>query len=243
MEPRLSKSLCMPAPFLNQEAITVRLFEQGVPRSGLASQPCRVRPATHWHRVISFIDKTLVIAELEARKLAHDPTELITRACSLLCGCWYLGKYLPVLRAIPTGNLSYIDFMSPGILAQSVLFIAIFYASPSIWERDLGIVTSSWPRRPRAPHSCWAKHFRRACAPDASRHHLRAGAATGRQDGLEPAGVVGASCAPSFWARRSSLRFRSSSPASSRRASVSWHRASVDHAAVLCQQRHLFPSR
>ena len=31
------------------------------------------------------------------------------------------------VRAIPTGNDSYLDFMSPGILAQSVLFISIFY--------------------------------------------------------------------------------------------------------------------
>jgi|RhiMetStandDraft_4_1073278.scaffolds.fasta_scaffold11612_2 hypothetical protein len=30
-------------------------------------------------------------------------------------------------RIIPTGGLSYLDFMAPGILAQSVLFVAIFY--------------------------------------------------------------------------------------------------------------------
>jgi ABC-2 type transport system permease protein len=28
----------------------------------------------------------------------------------------------------PTGGLRYLDFMAPGILAQSVLFGAIFYA-------------------------------------------------------------------------------------------------------------------
>ena len=32
------------------------------------------------------------------------------------------------------------DFMTPGILAQSVLFGAIFYGISLIWERDLGIV-------------------------------------------------------------------------------------------------------
>jgi len=41
---------------------------------------------------------------------------------------------------IPTGDLRYIDFMAPGILSQSVLFIAIFYGISVIWERDLGIV-------------------------------------------------------------------------------------------------------
>jgi ABC-2 type transport system permease protein len=30
--------------------------------------------------------------------------------------------------------------MAPGILAQSVLFVAIFYGIAAIWERDLGIV-------------------------------------------------------------------------------------------------------
>lgn len=44
------------------------------------------------------------------------------------------------LKAIPTGNLSYLTFMVPGILAQSVLFIAIFYGINVIWERDLGIL-------------------------------------------------------------------------------------------------------
>jgi ABC-2 type transport system permease protein len=31
-------------------------------------------------------------------------------------------------------------FMAPGILAQSVLFISIFYGIAVIWERDLGII-------------------------------------------------------------------------------------------------------
>jgi ABC-2 type transport system permease protein len=36
--------------------------------------------------------------------------------------------------------MRYIDFMAPGILSQSVLFIAIFYGISIIWERDLGIL-------------------------------------------------------------------------------------------------------
>jgi len=141
MEPRLSKSLCtMPAPFWNQEAITVRLFEQGVPRSGLASPTLLRTTLNPLASVISFIDKTLVIAELEARKLRHDPTELITRAVQPALWLLVFGEVFTRVRAIPTGNLSYIDFMAPGILAQSVLFIAIFYGIAIIWERDLGIV-------------------------------------------------------------------------------------------------------
>ena len=88
----------------------------------------------------NFIGKTLTIAELEARKLHHDFTELLTRAVQPALWLLIFGEVLAQVRAIPTGNLPYIDFMAPGILAQSVLFIAIFYGIAIIWERDLGIV-------------------------------------------------------------------------------------------------------
>jgi ABC-2 type transport system permease protein len=87
-----------------------------------------------------FIAKTLVVAELEARKLRHDPTELVTRAIQPALWLLVFGEVFTRTHAIPTGELRYIDFMAPGILAQSVLFIAIFYGIAIIWERDLGIV-------------------------------------------------------------------------------------------------------
>jgi ABC-2 type transport system permease protein len=87
-----------------------------------------------------FVSKTLIIAELEARKLRHDPTELITRAVQPALWLLVFGEVFTRVRAIPTGGLRYLDFMAPGILAQSVLFIAIFYGIAIIWERDLGIV-------------------------------------------------------------------------------------------------------
>jgi len=90
--------------------------------------------------VTNFIGKTMTIAELEARKLHHDFTELLTRAVQPALWLLIFGEVLASVRAIPTGNLPYIDFMAPGILAQSVLFIAIFYGIAIIWERDLGII-------------------------------------------------------------------------------------------------------
>ena len=90
--------------------------------------------------LINFINKIFVIAELEVRKLKHDPTELITRAAQPALWMLVFGEVFTRVRAIPTGNLSYLDFMAPGILAQSVLFVAIFYGISIIWERDLGIV-------------------------------------------------------------------------------------------------------
>jgi ABC-2 type transport system permease protein len=90
--------------------------------------------------VLRFLEKTVVIAELEARKLRHDPTELITRAIQPALWLLVFGEVFTRTHAIPTGGLRYVDFMAPGILAQSVLFIAIFYGIAIIWERDLGIV-------------------------------------------------------------------------------------------------------
>jgi ABC-2 type transport system permease protein len=91
-------------------------------------------------KLIRFLEKTLVVAELEARKLRHDPTELITRAIQPALWLLVFGEVFTRTHAIPTGGLPYVDFMAPGILAQSVLFIAIFYGIAIIWERDLGIV-------------------------------------------------------------------------------------------------------
>ena len=97
-----------------------------------------------WRRPLAalgqFAVKALVIAELEARKLRHDPSELLTRAVQPALWLLVFGQVFTHIRAIPTGDLRYLDFMAPGILAQSVLFIAIFYGISIIWERDLGIV-------------------------------------------------------------------------------------------------------
>lgn len=117
----------------------MRLQEQGVLRDGLAS-PARSPLATSLALAANFVDKTLVIAELEVRKLSHDQSELITRAVQPALWLLVFGQVFTRVRAIPTGDLRYIDFMAPGILAQSVLFIAIFYGIAIIWERDLGIV-------------------------------------------------------------------------------------------------------
>ena len=88
----------------------------------------------------SFVEKTFTIVGLEARKLGHDPTYIFTRAVQPALWLLVFGEVLSRVRAIPTGGRPYLDFLAPGILAQSVLFIAIFSGIAIIWERDLGIV-------------------------------------------------------------------------------------------------------
>lgn len=91
--------------------------------------------------IASFVRKTLAITELEARKLSHDFSELITRAIQPALWLLLFGTVLSRARVIPTGGLPYLDFLAPGILAQSVLFVSIFYGVAIIWERDLGITS------------------------------------------------------------------------------------------------------
>ncbi len=87
-----------------------------------------------------FVVKAFVITEFELRKLRHDYTELITRALQPALWLLIFGPVFARTGAMHTGALPYLDFIAPGILAQSVLFVAIFYGINVIWERDLGIV-------------------------------------------------------------------------------------------------------
>ena len=90
-----------------------------------------------WPRDLVY--KTFVIAELEVRRLRHDYTEVITRGVQPVLWLLLFGEVFSRARAIPTGGIPYLDFMAPGILAQSVLFVSIFYGIGIIWERDLGL--------------------------------------------------------------------------------------------------------
>jgi ABC-2 type transport system permease protein len=87
-----------------------------------------------------FVAKTFAIADMEARKLRHDPTELFTRALQPALWLLIFGQVISRGHVVDTGGLPYLHFLVPGILAQSVLFIAIFNGISVIWERDLGIV-------------------------------------------------------------------------------------------------------
>jgi ABC-2 type transport system permease protein len=84
--------------------------------------------------------KSYVMAEMETRKLLHDPTELVTRAFQPILWLGIFGEALSKVRAIPTQGVSYLQFITPGVLTQSVTFIAIFYGLSIIWERDLGLL-------------------------------------------------------------------------------------------------------
>lgn len=91
-------------------------------------------------RALAFVRKALAVAEMELRKLRRDPTELATRAVQPALWLLVFGEVMARARMIDTAGMSYLAFLVPGVLAQSVLFIAIFNGISVIWERDLGII-------------------------------------------------------------------------------------------------------
>src|SRR5690349_14313176 len=108
-----------------------------------AMSQARAVPHAAWAehtRPLDFLRQMEAVAEADIRKLIHDPVELFTRMIQPVLWLGIFGEVFSRARAIPTGELRYLDFMTPGILGQSVLFGAIFYGISLIWERDLGIV-------------------------------------------------------------------------------------------------------
>jgi len=87
------------------------------------------------------ISSSLTVAEMEARRIRHDPTELFVRLIQPALWLLVFGEVFSSIRAINTAPYTYLQFITPGVLAQSVLFIAIFYGITVVWERDVGILT------------------------------------------------------------------------------------------------------
>lgn len=113
------------------------LEPDALPKDWVKSRHHRNLPAA----ITELVTKTLAITELEVRKLRHDPTDLFVRSVQPALWLLIFGQVFTRTRAIPTGHLHYLDFMAPGILAQSVLFVAIFSGGMAlIWERDLGVI-------------------------------------------------------------------------------------------------------
>ncbi|MFF3420531.1 ABC transporter permease [Streptomyces sp. NPDC002698] len=96
------------------------------------------RPRTGW-RVLPA--RVAAMCAVELQKLRHDRTELYTRAIQPALWLLIFGETFTRIHAIPTGGIPYLDYLAPGIIAQSAMFIAIFYGIMIIWERDAGILT------------------------------------------------------------------------------------------------------
>lgn len=78
---------------------------------------------------------------VELQKLRHDRIEMLMRAVQPVLWLLVFGTIFSRVRGIPTGELTYLEYLTPGVLAQSALFVAIFLGIHIIWERDSGVLT------------------------------------------------------------------------------------------------------
>jgi ABC-2 type transport system permease protein len=85
--------------------------------------------------------RTAALCLAEVSRMRHDRTELYLRAIQPALWLLIFGETFSHIHAIPTGSVPYLDFLAPGIMAQSALFISIFYGIQIIWDRDAGILT------------------------------------------------------------------------------------------------------
>jgi ABC-2 type transport system permease protein len=94
-----------------------------------------------WQRLPLLGSRLATFAIVEMQKLSHDRTELVTRAIQPMLWLLIFGETFSRIRGVNTDNsVPYLSFLAPGIIAQSALFISIFYGIQIIWERDAGIL-------------------------------------------------------------------------------------------------------
>lgn len=91
-------------------------------------------------RVRRAFSVAFTMMELEARRLRHDYTEIITRSIQPLLWLLVFGPIMAKARAIPTGGIPYLAYLTPGVMVQSITFISIFYGLNMIWEGESGIL-------------------------------------------------------------------------------------------------------
>lgn len=90
--------------------------------------------------LMEYLRTIWVILEFDLRKLYHEPSELLLRAIQPALWLLIFGQVLEHSKMTLGISIPYIDFLAPGVLAQGVLFVAIFNGIAVIWERDLGLI-------------------------------------------------------------------------------------------------------
>ena len=99
-----------------------------------------VRAPRGWQKVRGMLLRVGTFSLVEMQKLQHDRTELVTRMVQPALWLLIFGQTFSRLHVINTGSVPYLAFLAPGIIAQSALFISIFYGIQIIWDRDAGIL-------------------------------------------------------------------------------------------------------
>ena len=87
----------------------------------------------------SYAGTVVAMAQAELHRARRERSVLVARAAQPLLWLLVFGSAVSRVRDLGAEGVSYKSFLVPGVLAQSVLFVAIFSGMAIIWERDLGI--------------------------------------------------------------------------------------------------------
>jgi len=85
------------------------------------------------------LSSILVFAELELRRLKHDPLEVFTRAIQPVLWLTVFASIIGSRLKLPI-PVDYITYVAPGVMMQSAVFISLAYGIMLVWERDSGIL-------------------------------------------------------------------------------------------------------
>jgi ABC-2 type transport system permease protein len=105
-------------------------------------------PYSAWRRLGEAADelpalpgRVATFCAIELRRIVHDPWEIVTRIIQPALWLLLFGETLTRLHAFPTpGGIPYLTYLAPGIIAQSAVFVAIFYGIMLVWDRDAGVL-------------------------------------------------------------------------------------------------------
>lgn len=98
-----------------------------------------VLPLSPRQRTRSYVNTVVAMAQAELHRARRERSVLVARAAQPLLWLLVFGSAVSRVRELGADGVPYKAFLVPGVLAQSVLFIAIFSGMAIIWERDLGI--------------------------------------------------------------------------------------------------------
>lgn len=87
----------------------------------------------------SYLGTVVAMAQAELHRARRERSVLVARAAQPLLWLLVFGAAVSRVRDLGVAGVPYKAFLVPGVLAQSVLFVAIFSGMAIIWERDLGI--------------------------------------------------------------------------------------------------------
>ncbi len=212
-------------------------LEPGVPPP-VSAEGQAVRPRL-LSRLRSLLRSTLAVAEMDFRKLRHDPLELLTRAIQPALWLLIFGQVFARTHAIPSGNLPYLDFLAPGILRKACCLSPSSTASPSSGSATWAWYTNCWRRPRRGPRWSPARASPPGAGLVAGSVHLCAGMAAGCESQRGSRGRGGRGFHGHSWSGRLLDFFAGRRVHRQDPRALHGHRPGPDHADVLCQQRDL----